>query len=121
MHRFFPAIILAVTLIFSQSCLGVIVTHKTGLFVQVQGKCYGPYDERYADLTSTSDGKIVGGAYWSGMDLGPLGRFGGHSTHPWIKQAATLVLVLAWVFGSVVLERRLFGTRLTRSLHSTPR
>jgi hypothetical protein len=98
-----------------------MVTHKTGLFVQVHGKCYGLYDERYADLISTSDRKIVGGAYWSGVDLGPLGRFGADSTHPCVKHAATLVLVLVCVLGSVVLAQHLCGTRLTKSLHSTPR
>jgi hypothetical protein len=120
MNRFLATIIFTALLIPGPSCLGALVTHKAGVFFQIHGRCYGLYDERYADLLA-SDGKIVGGAYWSGIDLGPLGRFGTSSTHPWIKQAATPVLVLVCVLGSVVLARRLCGIRLTRSLHSTPR
>ena len=113
MNRSVATIIFAALLISGQSCPGVLVTHKTGIFFQIHGRCYGLYDERYANLI-TDDGKIVGGAYWSGIELGPLGRFGTSSTHPWVKQAAPPVLVLACVIGLAILAQRFCGSRITR-------
>jgi hypothetical protein len=120
MRQIFPSIILAALLFSGQSCLGVMITHKAGLFVQVQGRCYGLYDERYADLV-TNDGNIVGGAYWSGIDLGPLGRFGTSSTHAYVRQAGIPILLVICVLALAILVRRLCDRRLTTSLHSTLR
>jgi hypothetical protein len=111
MNRFIATIIFAALLMSGQSCLGTLVTYKTGIFFEIHGRRYGLYDERFAYLLA-NDGKIVGAAYWSGVELGPLGRFGTSSTHPWVKQAATPVLVVACIIGSAVLVRRLYRSRL---------
>lgn len=99
-------IILAAVLASGQTGLGVLVTKEQGLFFRFQGHCYGIYDSRYAEIISTTDGKVVGGAYWSGVSLGPLGRFGVDSTRPWIRDVGPFVLVIAVVAGLAIAARR---------------
>jgi hypothetical protein len=105
-RHFLAIIILATVLVSGQACLGVIVTKEQGLFFRYHGDYYGIYDSRYAEEISMVDGKIVGGSYWSGVSLGPLGRLGVYSNHPWIRNVGPFVLVIAGVAGLVISARR---------------
>ena len=106
MNRLLKTIIVATLLASAQSSFGFIVTQRQGLVFTFHGHDYGVYDERYGDLLSVSDGKIVGGAYWSGIQLGPLGRFGLSTTHPWVRESAPFVLGAVVVLCVVIALRR---------------
>jgi hypothetical protein len=104
-RRFLSTIIVAALLVATQSSFGVIVSHKQGVVFRFHGHYYGVYDDRYADLVSLSDGKIVGGAYWSGVALGPLGQFGTSTSHPLVRENGLFVLAVAGVLGTAMVLR----------------
>ena len=108
MHRFLSTIILAAFLASAQASLGVIVSQKQGLVFRFHGNEYGVYDERYGDVVRVSDGRIVGGLYWSVIHLGPLGRLGTATTRPWVRETAAFVLGAAGVLCVATILRR-FG------------
>ena len=103
---------MAALLVSAHSSLGAAVDKKHGLVVRINGKDYGVYDEHFGDLVRWSDGKFLGRMYWSGIELGPLGRFGVSTTHPWFREAAPLVLVATGVLGAALGLRRFFERRL---------
>lgn len=107
-------IFVTVVLVSAQSSLGAIVSHKQGLVLKFRGGDYGIYDERYANLVGVSDGKIVGGMYWSGVELGPLGRFGTSSTHSWVQETTPFVLGAVGVLCAAIALRCVDNNRKAR-------
>lgn len=93
MRHYLAIVILVAFLSSGWSCYSELVTGpKQGIVFKVQGRSYGIYDQRYADLVA-SDGTVIGGAYDSVVSLGPVGRFAVSSTRPLVQESATCVLV----------------------------
>lgn len=103
MHRRVTIIAAVVLLTLPISCFGIPDSLHGPVF-WFRGHYYGVYDQWHFDLP-TQDGRMID-VYECGIALGPIGRFGRHTTTPWVRQLAP------WVIGSVTLCVAAWGSRL---------